>query len=151
MSQNVDWQVKAFADLTTKELYDLLQLRQEVFVVEQTCPYLDADGLDDQAFHLIGRDQQQHIVAYARLFLPTTAQPYSRIGRVISAGKVRRQGLGQELMRRAIEWCQTQAADAPIRLGAQVYLRAFYQSFGFKEISDEYLEDDIPHVDMERD
>lgn len=150
MSQTLNWTLKSFAELSTRELYQLLQLRQAVFVVEQTCPYQDADGADDQAFHLWATDANGDMVAYARLFLPSATANFSRIGRVISAGKVRRQGLGRELMRRAIEWCQQQAPQQPIRLGAQVYLRDFYRSFGFVEISDEYLEDDIPHVDMER-
>lgn len=144
------WEIKPFNQLTLEQLYALLKLRQEVFVVEQTCPYLDADGLDQQAMHLWATDDEGDMVAYARLFMPTTATPYARIGRVISAGKVRGQGLGQELMRRAIAWCEQAAPNTPIRLGAQVYLRRFYQSFGFVEISAEYLEDDIPHVDMER-
>ncbi len=150
MTARLSWFTKTFAELTTVELYEILQLRQAVFVVEQTCPYLDADGADEQANHLYARSEDGAIVAYARLFLPTEQAPYSRIGRVISAGTVRRQGLGRELMRRAITWCEEQAPHTPIRLGAQVYLRKFYQDFGFTEISAEYLEDDIPHVDMER-
>lgn len=150
MTTQLDWSTKTFAELTTIELYEILQLRQAVFVVEQTCPYLDADGSDSDAHHLFARNKEGAIVAYARLFTPTEAAPYSRIGRVISAGNVRRQGLGRELMRKAITWCEAQAPSAPIRLGAQVYLRKFYKDFGFTEISAEYLEDDILHVDMER-
>lgn len=150
MTATVEWFTKGFDELTTRELYEILQLRQAVFVVEQTCPYLDADGADADAYHLYARSAQGAIVAYARLFLPSSDASYSRIGRVISAGSVRGQGLGRELMRKAIEWCEHNAPMAPIRLGAQVYLRRFYSDFGFREISAEYLEDDIPHVDMER-
>lgn len=150
LTSHLTWYNKRFAELSTIELYEILQLRQAVFVVEQTCPYLDADGADLQAFHLYARANDGAVVAYARLFLPSAEAPYSRIGRVISAGSVRRQGLGRELMRQAITWCEQQAPNHPIRLGAQVYLRRFYQDFGFQEISAEYLEDDIPHVDMER-
>ncbi|WP_241967875.1 GNAT family N-acetyltransferase [Pseudidiomarina homiensis] len=150
MKSCITWFNKSFDELTTTELYEILQLRQSVFVVEQTCPYLDADGADTHAFHLFARDQSGAVVAYARLFLPSYETPYSRIGRVISAGSVRRQGLGRELMQRAIAWCEQEAPQVPIRLGAQVYLRRFYHDFGFREISAEYLEDDIPHVDMER-
>ena len=150
MNQALTWTLKAFTELTTQELYQLLQLRQAVFVVEQTCPYLDADGADTAAFHLWASDSTGDMVAYARLFLPSASANYSRIGRVISASNVRGQGLGRELMRRALAWCQQHAPQQPIRLGAQVYLRDFYRSFGFVEISSEYLEDDIPHVDMER-
>lgn len=143
------WTCKTFTELSLAELYELLKLRQEVFVVEQTCPYLDADGNDHEALHLWTTDAQG-MTAYARIFLPTTKEPYARIGRVITAERARRTGLGQDLMRAAIGLCTGQAPDAPIRLGAQVYLRRFYQSFGFVEIGDTYLEDDIPHVDMER-
>ncbi|MBY6064582.1 GNAT family N-acetyltransferase [Pseudidiomarina sediminum] len=150
MSASFTWQVQRFSDLTTTDLYAILALRQAVFVVEQNCPYQDADGSDERAWHLFARSDDGSLVAYARLFAPANEAPYSRIGRVISASSVRRQGLGRELMRRAIDWCRSQAPTAPIRLGAQTYLRAFYQSFGFVEISEEYLEDGIPHVDMER-
>lgn len=150
MNAVLTWQLQHFAELTTSDLYAILVLRQAVFVIEQNCPYQDADGMDDQAWHLFARSNDGNLVAYARLFAPAANAPYCRIGRVISANSVRGQGVGRELMRRAIDWCQTHAPAAPIRLGAQTYLRAFYQSFGFVEISAEYLEDGIPHVDMER-
>ncbi|CAB0151453.1 Acetyltransferase [Pseudidiomarina piscicola] len=150
MTLKLNWVAKSFAELTTIDLYRILQLRQDVFIVEQNCPYADADGQDHHAVHLYATDNNGAIVAYARLFGATAQCSYSRIGRVISAGHIRRQGLGRELMRRAIAWCQQHHPDAPIRLGAQVYLRAFYRSFEFREISDDYLEDGIPHVDMER-
>jgi len=144
------WETRHFKELDLTTLYAILKIRQEVFVVEQTCPYLDADGLDEHAIHLLARGDTGRILAYARVFLPTTTQPYSRIGRVLSAGNKRGSGLGKQLMQRSIDFVQSQAPAAPIRLSAQTYLRDFYESFGFQEISDEYLEDDIPHVDMER-
>lgn len=143
------WTCKTFSELSLAELYELLKLRQEVFVVEQTCPYLDADGKDVDALHLWSSDEQG-MTAYARIFLPSAAEPYARIGRVITVARARGLGLGQELMRAAIGLCNGRAPDAPIRLGAQVYLKRFYRGFGFVEIGEEYLEDDIPHVDMER-
>jgi len=146
----MNWQLKAFAELNTTELYDIMQRREQVFVVEQTCPYLDADGSDIQALHLWANDGKQTVVAYARIFLGKDGDGYSRIGRVLTAQSVRRSGLGRELMQRALDVCHTYTPNLPIRLGAQVYLRAFYESFGFVAISDEYLEDDIPHIDMER-
>lgn len=143
------WTCKTFSELSLAELYELLKLRQEVFVVEQTCPYLDADGKDMDALHLWSADEHG-MTAYARIFLPSATEPYARIGRVITAARARGLGLGQELMQAAIGLCTGRAPEAPIRLGAQVYLKRFYRSFGFVEISAEYLEDDIPHVDMER-
>lgn len=146
----IHWTCLSFAQLDTPTLYAILKLRQEVFVVEQTCPYLDADGADDQAWHLCGHDEQGRLVAYARLFAPTSEHAYSRIGRVVTAPSVRRTGVGLALMQEALKWCQQQHPNLPVRLAAQCYLKRFYQGFGFAEISDEYLEDDIPHVDMER-
>lgn len=146
----MNWYLKAFNDLSLHDLYDLLKLRQEVFVVEQTCPYLDADGADEQALHLYARNSAGEMVAYARLYLATTDTGYSRIGRVITHEKVRRQKLGIELMQRSIDYLEKYAPQAPIQVGAQVYLLKFYKSFGFEPISEEYLEDDIPHIDMQR-
>ncbi|MDA6067774.1 GNAT family N-acetyltransferase [Idiomarina abyssalis] len=146
----MNWHLKAFNDLSLHDLYDLLKLRQEVFVVEQTCPYLDADGADEQALHLYARNDTDEMVAYARLYLATADTGYSRIGRVITHEKVRRQKLGREVMQRSIDYLEEYAPKAPIRVGAQVYLLKFYQSFGFEAISEEYLEDDIPHIDMQR-
>lgn len=144
------WQIAPFASLTLQQLYAILRLRQEVFVVEQTCPYLDADGEDQHAIHLWAEDAGGKVVAYARLFLPDSGHLFARIGRVLTSASVRRQGVGIELMQRAIDWLEQQAPSRPIRLAAQVYLLAFYKSFNFMPIGDEYLEDDIPHQDMER-
>lgn len=146
----MNWQLKTFESLSTTELYRILQRREAVFVVEQNCPYLDADGADTDALHLWADAPHVAVVAYARIFIAQGDQRYSRIGRVLTADTVRRSGLGRELMQRAINICQEQAPTQPIRLGAQVYLRAFYESFGFVAISEEYLEDGIPHIDMER-
>lgn len=146
----MNWQLKSFAELSTTELYDIIQRREQVFVVEQTCPYLDADGSDVNALHLWADSDTETVVAYARIFLGEGSDGYSRIGRVLTAQSVRRLGLGRELMQRALDVCHTYTPQLPIRLGAQVYLRAFYESFGFVAISEEYLEDDIPHIDMER-
>ncbi|PWW10437.1 MULTISPECIES: GNAT family N-acetyltransferase [Pseudidiomarina] len=148
----MNWQLKSFSQLSTSELYTILKVRQEVFVVEQTCPYLDTDGKDPQALHLVAWDAsstEAKLCAYARIFIGDAHTP-SRIGRVLTANHARGRGLGRELMQRAITICQQHAKTQPIQIGAQVYLRDFYQSLGFIETSAEYLEDDIPHVDMER-
>jgi ElaA protein len=144
------WQAKPFNQLTTRELYDLLQLRQQVFVVEQTCAYLDADGNDLYAWHLFAYNSDQHMVACARLFLPEVLSNAARIGRVVSSPLVRGQGVGRELMHQALAFCAHHAPTSTIVLSAQTYLREFYASFGFREVGEEYLEDDIPHIDMER-
>lgn len=146
----MNWYAKSFAQLNTQELYDLLQLRQEVFVVEQHCPYLDADGKDPQAWHLFVYNEQQQMLACARVFLPDAFSRDARIGRVVSAPQARRTGLGRELMQQALAFCAAHAPHSKIVLSAQTYLRAFYASFGFVEVGEEYLEDDIPHIDMER-
>lgn len=146
----MNWYLNAFNDLSLHDLYDILQARQAVFVVEQTCPYLDADGADAQALHLYARNGLDELVAYARLYLATADTGYSRIGRVLTHESVRRQKMGIELMQRSIDYLEAYAPQAPIRVGAQVYLLEFYKAFGFEPISDEYLEDDIPHIDMQR-
>ena len=132
----MNWNLKAFNDLSLHDLYDLLKLRQEVFVVEQTCPYLDADGADEQALHLYARNNADEMIAYARLYLATADTGYSRIGRVITHEKVRGQKLGVDVMQRSIDYLEEYAPKAPIRVGAQDYLLKFYQSFGFETISE---------------
>ncbi|MEX1221664.1 MAG: GNAT family N-acetyltransferase [Idiomarina sp.] len=144
------WETRSFQELDIQTLYAILKIRQEVFIVEQTCPYMDADGLDQQAQHLFARSDTGKLLAYARIFLPTDDKPYSRIGRVLSAGNKRGSGLGKQLMQRSLDYLLEHAPLQPVRLSAQTYLKDFYTSFGFVEIGDEYLEDDIPHVDMER-
>ncbi|WP_092740605.1 GNAT family N-acetyltransferase [Hymenobacter psychrophilus] len=144
------WTLKPFADLTTTELYAQLQLRSEVFVVEQTCPFQDIDGLDQAAWHLLGHASNGELAAYARLFGPGIAFPEASIGRVVSSPRHRRTGLGRELMREAIAGIARQFSPQPIQIGAQLYLQAFYESFGFRQVGEGYLEDDIPHIHMVR-
>lgn len=146
----MNWFLRTFDELSLRQLYRIMKLRQEVFVVEQNCPYLDADGEDEHAEHLFARSDNGEMVAYARLYKANASQSYSRIGRVLTAKSVRRTGVGRELMKRAIDYLEQRTEHGPIRVGAQVYLLQFYQEFGFKPIGDEYLEDGIPHIDMER-
>lgn len=141
--------MKEFAALTAAELYAIVKLRQEVFVVEQKCAYLDTDGLDAQATHLWASDGAAP-VAYARLFAPGVRAAEAVIGRVVTAPSVRRSGIGRELMGRAIAAIEERHGAVAIRLGAQKYLQAFYESFGFVRDGDDYLEDDIPHLPMRR-
>ncbi len=123
-------------------------LRQEVFVVEQDCPYLDADGKDQMGHHLMGYDSSG-LVAYTRL-LPKgiSYEKYLSIGRVITAQRVRRHGVGIELMERSIQNIQNVYGENAIKLSAQTYLLRFYKSFGFEPIGEEYMEDGIPHIAM---
>ncbi|WP_400190170.1 GNAT family N-acetyltransferase [Hymenobacter sp. B81] len=144
------WTCKPFADLTLTELYALLQLRSEVFVVEQTCAFQDIDGQDQQAWHLLGYAPTGQLAAYARLFAPGDCYAEASIGRVVTAPAQRRHGLGRALMREAIGRCEQLFGRQPIKIGAQQYLTAFYQSFGFVPCSDMYLEDGIPHIYMRR-
>ena len=146
----MNWFLRTFDELNTHQLYEILNIRQDVFVVEQNCPYLDADGTDFDAEYLFARNESGKMVAYARIFKASQGCSPSKIGRVLTTADARRLGLGRELMQRAIEYLDSRAPDNPIQVQAQTYLRDFYQSFGFEAISEDYLEDDIPHVDMQR-
>ena len=142
------WTRKHFDDLTLHELYQLMILRQEVFVVEQNCPYVDADGRDPVAHHLFATDAVG-ICACTRLLAPGTSYPaYCSIGRVVTAPRVRRTGLGRELMRRSMTACRELFPGAPLKISAQCYLDAFYRELGFAPTGEEYLEDGIPHRAM---
>lgn len=138
-----------FEALTPHELYDIMVLRQAVFVVEQNCPYLDADGKDSDAWHLLARDEHGALVAYTRLLPAGISYPgYTSIGRVVSAGAARGTGAGRVVMQRSIELCRHLFGNAPIKIGAQTYLLRFYESFGFRSTGKAYLEDGIPHTEM---
>jgi ElaA protein len=138
-----------FAKLSLQELYDSMALRQEVFVVEQDCPYLDADGKDEAGHHLLGYNANGKLIAYTRLLPPGISYPdYASIGRVVTSPSARRTGAGRVLMRESISWCARLYGEVPVKISAQVYLTRFYESFGFEKVGAEYLEDDIPHVGM---
>ncbi|MBN8681282.1 MAG: GNAT family N-acetyltransferase [Chitinophagales bacterium] len=140
-----------FAQLRNTELYEIMALRQEVFVVEQNCPYLDADGKDLQSWHLMGRDAAGKLVVYTRLLPKGLAYPeYPSIGRVVSSPAARGTGAGKILMERSVEMCLHLFGDMPIKIGAQSYLLRFYEGFGFVSTGEEYLEDGIPHTKMVR-
>lgn len=138
-----------FDQLTPKELYAIMALRQEVFVVEQNCPYLDADGKDLYAWHLSGLDAGNNLLAYTRL-LPEgiSYEGYTSIGRVVSAPAARGTGAGRAVMRQSIDMCRHLFGPLPIKIGAQTYLLRFYESLGFRSTGEEYLEDGIPHTKM---
>ena len=145
----ISWTCKPFADLTLTELYAVLRLRSEIFVVEQNCPYLDLDGQDEAAFHLLGRAETGALAAYTRLLPKGVSYPdYASIGRVVVAPAHRGDGLGQALMRESIAHCEALFGVGPIKIGAQHYLERFYQGFGFMQCGEGYDEDGIPHIPM---
>ena len=144
----INWLYKPFASLSVTELYAILKLRSEVFVVEQNCVYLDMDGKDDRSFHLCGWHDNLP-VAYARILPPGVAYDNeASIGRVSTAFAVRKYGAGRLLMEKAIHHCLDAFPDAGIKIGAQLYLHRFYTSLGFIQSGPEYMEDGIPHIEM---
>ena len=140
---------KHFDELTLDELYALMRLRQEVFVVEQNCPYLDADGKDKYGYHVIGKDENGTIHCCTRL-LPegVSYEGYSSIGRVVNSAAVRGSGQGKVLMDYSIQKIKELYPHSPIKIGAQSYLQKFYESLGFVDQGIDYLEDGIPHKVM---
>lgn len=145
----MNWILKKFDELTLDELYAILRLRNEVFVVEQNCIYQDLDDKDKDAWHLMCWHDDK-LVAYTRLIPAGISYSEPAIGRVVTSPSVRNTGLGRELMQRSIEYCEKLFGKTSITLGAQLYLKNFYESLGFEVSSDEYLEDGIPHLDMTR-
>lgn len=141
------WQTLAFTELTAAQMYDVLRLRQEVFVVEQHCAYPDLDGLDQQAIHMLCT-QHQELVAYQRCLSPGLKYAESSLGRIVVCATSRGQQLGRELVRRGIEHNQLRWPEKDICISAQAHLKAFYSSMGFVAEGREYLEDNIPHRQM---
>ncbi len=141
------WILKSFDTLTPKELYKILQLRNEVFIVEQNCPYQDCDNKDLYASHLMGM-QDDKLIAYSRLLAPGISYSESSIGRVVSSPSARKTGMGKKLMQESIRQIKNLFDTDTIRIGAQLYLQKFYESFGFIKDGDIYLEDNIPHILM---
>ncbi|MBV7316954.1 GNAT family N-acetyltransferase [Shewanella sp. NIFS-20-20] len=146
------WKLAPFDQLSVQTLYQLLKLRVDVFVVEQACAYPELDGKDmlAEARHLWFETDDGDILAYARILPAGAGYDHPAIGRVIVASAARGLSLGQQLMKQAIGYCQQAWPHTPIDIGAQHYLLTFYQGLGFTPISEVYLEDDIPHIDMRR-
>lgn len=143
----ISWSCKTFDDLTNRELYALLQLRSEVFVVEQNCVFLDMDDKDQASWHLMGW-QNGLLAAYTRLVPAGISFEEVSIGRVVTSPKMRKSGIGRLLMEQSIATSYSIFGKTPIRIGAQLYLKKFYESFGFQQSSDMYLEDGIEHIEM---
>lgn len=142
-------EIRDMGGFSAHELYALLKLRVDVFVVEQNCPYPELDGKDDLALHLMLK-RGEDIIAAARIFGPHHDKP-AKIGRVVVSPAHRGERLGEALMQEALKACTERFPGTPVFLSAQAHLQRFYGSFGFKPVSDEYLEDGIPHVDMLKD
>ncbi len=141
--------VKTFSELTTEELYAILQLRSEVFVVEQDCVYQDLDFKDQKSLHVLGLKNDK-IIAYTRIFKPGDYFKEASIGRVVVKDSERKYGYGHDLIEASIKAVEDHYNTKEITISAQVYLTKFYNSHGFKKVSDEYLEDGIPHIEMLR-
>lgn len=144
----MNWSLKKFAELTLDELYAILKLRSEVFVVEQNCVFLDMDDKDQQSYHFMGWEGNQ-LFAYTRL-VPPGVDKLPSIGRVVTSPSARNRGIGRILMQKSVEETIQLFGNQPIHIGAQLYLRDFYSSLGFEQSSDVYLEDGIEHIEMIR-
>ncbi|MEK1910220.1 MAG: GNAT family N-acetyltransferase [Pseudomonas chlororaphis] len=147
----IEWVCKHHTDLGKEQLYAILRLRTEVFVVEQKCAYQEVDGqdLEGDTCHLMAWDNDQ-LVAYLRLLDPTSQGGDVVIGRVVIAPQARGKGLGHELMEHALRQAQKHWPQMPIYLSAQAHLQGYYGRYGFNVVGEEYLEDDIPHIGMRR-
>ena len=139
--------VKTFNELTTEELYQILRLRSEVFVVEQDCVYQDVDNKDQKALHIMGIKDGE-VVAYTRVFEPGDYFDNVSIGRVVVSQSQRKYGLGKQIMQASLAAIDQRFPDKPIEISAQSYLLKFYTELGFNAIGEEYLEDGIPHRRM---
>jgi len=147
---NLQWETKAFHQLSTDQLFDFLKLRVDVFVVEQQCAYRELDKYDrhPETRHLSGHDVAGQLIAYARLLPPGLRYPEVNLGRFVVKTDFRRQGIGHQLLQAALKEVSGCWPGTPIRISAQDYLQAFYEQYGFLRVSEVFLEDGIPHVEM---
>ncbi|HHP1041587.1 GNAT family N-acetyltransferase [Bacillus thuringiensis] len=141
------WNLKKFDELTNIELYNLLKERTLVFVVEQNCPYPEVDGKDPFSYHLF-KENNGEIIAYLRIVPAGVSYQEISIGRVFVKKEYRGQGIAEELLKKGLDFIQNELKEKTVKIQAQDYLRKFYSSFGFQTISETYLEDNIPHIDM---
>ena len=143
--------LKHYTELNIDELYTIMRLRQRVFVLEQNCPFVDCDDLDQPAWHLMCYGDDSNLIAYSRLLPMDAAYPgYVSIGRVVSEPELRKKGYGRLMMEEGLTRCRELFGDAPIKIAAQLYLKGFYESYGFKAIGDIFLWDGIDHIYMIR-
>jgi ElaA protein len=144
---SIDWKYKRFDNLTPDELYTIMRLRSEVFVMEQNCLFLDADNKDQSSYHVMGWNNEL-LVAYARLVPAGISYSEPSIGRVVTSPAARSLGMGKKLMEQAINILYITWGKTDIKIGAQLYLERFYNSFGFQRSSEIYMEDGIEHIEM---
>lgn len=145
----ITWVIKKFNELSPIELYAILRLRSEVFVVEQNCVFLDMDNKDQSSYHLMGWNNDE-LIAYTRIVPPGISYEQPSIGRVVTSPAARGGGTGKLLMEESIIQSKKHFGNLPIRIGAQLYLKKFYASLGFEQSSDIYDEDGIDHIEMIR-
>ncbi|HFI0466914.1 TPA: GNAT family N-acetyltransferase [Streptococcus suis] len=143
----MQWEMKAFDQLSLQELYAILTMRVDVFVVEQVCPYPEVDGKDSNCLHFLGTDEGE-LVAYLRILPAGLSYDEVSIGRVVIKSSHRGKGLGRPMMEQAIHFITNEWKESQIKIGAQAHLEKFYSSLGFEPVSEVYLEDNIPHLDM---
>jgi ElaA protein len=143
----LDVSVKKFSEISSSELYAILQLRSEVFVVEQDCVYQDIDYKDQKALHILGYKNEK-LVAYTRIFKPGDYFNEASIGRVVVAQNQRKFGYGFVIMQHSIKAVKEYFNETIIKISAQKYLKKFYESLNFEQVGEEYLEDNIPHIPM---
>ncbi len=144
-----EYTLKHFNELSVSEFHEIMVLRQTVFIVEQNCPYLDADTKDPKSFHLFLRDDNGKLTAYSRVVPEGVSYSgYTSIGRVVVHPDIRKTGAGKQLMKASIQACIQCFGNLPIKISAQQYLDLFYTSLGFEQVSEPYMEDDIPHIAM---
>lgn len=143
--------LKHYSDLSLDELYAIMRLRQRVFVLEQRCAFVDCDDQDQESWHLMGYDDKGTLAAYSRLLPVGLSYPgYASIGRVVSEPALRRAGYGRMLMEESVKRCSELFPGAPLKIGAQLYLKKFYEGYGFQSVGEVYIEDDIEHIKMIR-
>lgn len=148
---NISWINKQFKYLSTTELYQILQLRNDVFIVEQNCPFQDLDDKDFKCYHLMGFDTDaKKVMAYTRIVPAGVSYEEASIGRVVTSHLVRGSGMGKQLMQKSIELLEELYGGVSIKIGAQLYLKKYYESFGFRQVEEVYLEDGIAHILMIR-
>ena len=150
--ENIQWSVLAFSDFSPDQLYDVLQLRVDVFVVEQQCTYLELDEYDrhPDTRHLLGNKDVGDLIAYARVLPPGLRNPEVNLGRLVVRADSRKQGVGNQLLQNALEEISDCWPKTPVKISAQEYLQKLYEQYGFVRVSDVFLEDGISHVEMVR-
>lgn len=146
----MNWRCEKFSALHIEELYKIIQLRINVFVVEQNCPYNELDDKDIYAYHVYSKNELNEITSYSRILPAGISYPEISIGRVCCKKDLRMTGLGKENMKKTLEYVHQIFGNVPIRISAQLYLKKFYEGFGFVTQGNSYLEDNIPHIEMLR-